>query len=83
MTWLLGVAFTGRDILREFPVSLKAEWDLQEAHLHLTLCHPAISCIYPGRGLRVCAEVPGRGPTHGPRCVPPGQGERACHHLHR
>lgn len=44
-------------------------------------CPP--SCLHPGGGLGVRPEVPGGGSPHGARRLPPGQGERPGHHLHR
>lgn len=72
-----------KDVLKEFSVSVKVLWGPTGVPFSSNPCHPAISCIHPSCGLRVCTEVPGWGPSHGPGRVPPGQGERTCHHLHR
>lgn len=82
MAGLLGVGVKERGVFRGFSVSVKQHGPVGGPSSS-NPCHPAISCIYPGRGLRVCTEVPGRGPPYGPGRVPPGQGERTCHHLHR
>lgn len=39
--------------------------------------------LHSRRGLRICAEIPGRGTPYGARCLPNGKRKFACYNLHR